>query len=169
MNPEPYEKVNSPGALQCKQVVAFSGIEAAILMGQQDNDTFTVIKMLVTKDKGAPAHISPEEDKVFNVTAGDFLFLVGEQRFIARTGECVAVPKGEIHSFRALSWPNAQMMLVSTPANHERFFIGLSGLCEPHAMEEVVRVCEDYSQELIGPVVELDLPSGRSDAMPEQG
>lgn len=154
------------GLLPTAAKATFSGIEAKILLGKDDASAFTVMQMSVSKDAGAPLHISSQEDKVFNITAGRFLFLVGSKTFIADTGDCVSVPKGTQHSFRALDCPSSGMTLVSTPAHHDVFFLRLSALSEPHNLEDVMQVCVESRQELLGPVVEpesLDSPLEAND------
>ncbi|MEQ8264147.1 cupin domain-containing protein [Pseudohaliea sp.] len=144
---------NSP-VLSAETVVDFSGIEAAVLLEARDGTPLSVIKMRVSQGKGAPSHVSPEEDKVFQVTDGKFLFLVGASRVEAAAGDCIFVHKGEIHSFRALTSNEATMTLVSTPAGHERFFIELSQLTLPHEESKVAEICRRCAQEIVGPVVE---------------
>lgn len=131
----------------------FSGIEADILLGG-DAAPFTVMVMTVMPGLGAPAHVSFQEDKVFNVTEGVLLFLVGEQRVRAEPGDHVLVAKGATHSFSALGESPAKMTLVSTPAKHERFFLALSDLPVPHDPGEVEAVCKKFDQAIVGPVVQ---------------
>ncbi|WP_176085902.1 cupin domain-containing protein [Martelella sp. HB161492] len=133
---------------------SFSGIEADILLGD-DTGPFTVMDMVVSPGMGAPAHISFHEDKVFHVASGSLLFLVGEDRFAAGPGEHIHVAKGAIHSFSALGSSPARMTLISTPAQHERFFLALSALPVPHLQEAVDAVCQAYDQAIVGPVVSL--------------
>lgn len=155
------------GLLHTAAEATFSGIEARILLGKDNASAFTVMQMAVSRDSGAPLHRSPQEDKVFNITSGRFLFLVGGKTFITNTGDCVYVPKGTQHSFRALDCPSSGMTLVSTPAHHDVFFLRLSTLSEPHNPEDVMQVCAECWQELMGPVVEpesLDLHPEAKDA-----
>tara|TARA_B100000282_G_scaffold243044_1_gene186118 strand:- start:143 stop:610 length:468 start_codon:yes stop_codon:yes gene_type:complete len=141
--------------LSSSAVVNFSGIEAAVLMGQDDGAPFSVMTLTVSERMGSPAHISPDEDKLFHVTKGRFVFLVGESKFIASSGDYVFVGKGEVHSFSAKSSENAVMTLVSSPAGHEQFFLGLAELPLPHDEKQVSEVCHRCRQQIVGPVVEV--------------
>ncbi|MGI9377358.1 MAG: cupin domain-containing protein [Tsuneonella suprasediminis] len=130
----------------------FSGINASILMGGE-NAPFTVMDMNVAPGMGAPAHISFHEDKLFHISEGTFLFLIGDDRVEACAGDHVYVAKGQVHGFSACGNTDARMTLVSTPAHHDRFFRALSDLPVPHAAEDVEAVCKACDQKIVGPVV----------------
>lgn len=146
--------------LETRSVARFSGIEASVLLGARDTSTFTVLQMTVQQGLGSPEHISPMEDKVFQVTEGEFLFLVDGSRFTATPGACIYIAKGARHSFCATSDDGARMTLVSYPAHHERFFEALAALPTPHDPREVAQVCADFSQEIVGPIVQRHGDSG---------
>ncbi|QEW20065.1 Cupin domain protein [Marinibacterium anthonyi] len=140
------------GKLRATDIARFSGIEAAILMGGADAP-FSVMEMVVAPGLGAPAHVSPREDKVFHVTDGGFLFLVGEARITAGPGDHLFVGKGQVHGFSARGDGPGRMTLVSTPALHDRFFRALSALDLPHDPAKVAAVCAACDQRIVGPVV----------------
>ncbi len=144
---------NSGGLLSSSGTVEFSGITATILLGD-DAASLTVMEMVVDPGKGGPAHISPREDKVFHISKGPILFLVGEERIEANDGDHLFVGKGQVHSFNALGEHPARMTLVSTPSHHHRFFQALSALPTPHEPNDVEAVCIDCDQQIVGPVVQ---------------
>jgi len=143
--------VQIEGLLTATASAKFSGITAGILMGGE-GAPFTVMEMAVEAGMGAPAHISFHEDKLFHVSEGQFLFLIGERRFEAQPGAHVFVGKGQVHGFSALGGP-ARMTLVSTPAHHHGFFRELAALPLPHDPREVEEVCRNFDQRIVGPVV----------------
>lgn len=141
------------GILSSQGQACFSGITADILLGGADAPC-TVMVMTVETGLGAPAHISFEEDKVFHVTDGAFLFLIGEDRVRGEAGDHILVMKGVTHGFSALGDGPARMTLVSTPSGHDGFFRALSDLPVPHDPGEVAAVCEQFHQAIVGPVVQ---------------
>jgi quercetin dioxygenase-like cupin family protein len=153
MSSDPNRQHAANGILSSTGQARFSGIEAEILLGG-DAAPFTVMDMTVVPGLGAPAHISFQEDKVFHVTEGVFLFLVGEDRVQAEPGDHILVAKGVTHSFSALGDSPAKMTLISTPAKHERFFLALSGLPVPHDPGDVEAACQKHDQAIVGPVVQ---------------
>lgn len=141
------------GLLSPSDTAQFSGITATILMGD-DQTPFTVMEMVIEPGMGAPAHISPREDKVFHVSKGRFLFLIGDTRIEANDGDHLFVAKGQVHSFSAQGDRPARMTLVSTPSHHHRFFQALSALPTPHEPQDVQAVCVDCDQQIVGPIVQ---------------
>jgi quercetin dioxygenase-like cupin family protein len=139
------------GRLTIRTTARFSGIEAGILLGGEAAP-LTVMQMLVAQEQGAPLHISHEEDKLFRIACGTLLFVIGEDRIEAVAGETVFVPRGTVHGFAAQGG-EAEMVLVSTPARHDRFFLAMDALPVPHRMEDVAQVCQRFGQSIVGPVV----------------
>nr|WP_272209717.1 cupin domain-containing protein [Marinicella sp. W31]MDC2875541.1 cupin domain-containing protein [Marinicella sp. W31] len=150
-NPAPVPRAS--GRLTSMGTAEFSGIDATILMGG-DGKPFTVMEMIVRPGMGAPAHISFHEDKVFHISEGNFLFLIGEDRIKAKAGDHLFAGRRQVHSFSALGSKPARMTLVSNPAHHDRFFRALSALPVPHDPKEVEAVCETCDQRIVGPIVE---------------
>lgn len=141
------------GKLTSQRSATFSGIRADILLGGEAAP-MTVMEMTVEAEQGAPDHISHDEDKVFKINKGNFLFSVGVEKIEAAAGDCVFVGKGVAHSFVALGDEHSVMTLVSTPARHDRFFRAMDALALPHEMSKVQDVCKNFKQSIIGPVVQ---------------
>ncbi len=141
------------GLLTSQGQACFSGITADSLLGGGDAPC-TVMAMTVETGLGAPAHISFDEDKVFHVTDGALLFLIGEDRVRGEAGDHILVTKGVTHGFSALGEGPARMTLVSTPSRHDGFFRALSDLSVSHDPGEVAAVCERFHQAIVGPVVQ---------------
>ncbi|MEV5023622.1 cupin domain-containing protein [Sphingobium sp. LMA1-1-1.1] len=139
------------GVLSSHATARFSGIDADILLGGEAAP-MTVMAMTVQPDQGAPAHISFEEDKVFCISEGRLLFLIGVQKIEVRAGDRLFVAKGVTHGFSAMGGV-ARVMLVSTPARHDRFFQAMDALPVPHDLNDVQSVCETFGQAIVGPVV----------------
>lgn len=129
----------------------FSGIEAGILLGGE-TAPMTAMRMIVAEGQGAPLHMSHEEDKLFQILRGQLLFVIGGDRIEAAAGDVLFVPRGQVHGFCAQG-AEGEMLLVATPARHDRFFQAMDALPLPHRMEDVVQVCQRFAQSIVGPVV----------------
>lgn len=150
-------QINQSSAIPSGKLVSlgstlFSGISVEILLGGEDAP-MTVMVMTIAPASGAPEHISFTEDKVFQIAEGRLVFLIGSEKITVKAGECVFVAKGVTHSFAALDGAVAQMILISTPARHDRFFQAMGGLSVPHRAEDVQSVCATFDQAIMGPVV----------------
>lgn len=146
------ESAAPSGKLVTKSCATFSGIQADILMGGE-MAPMTVMTMTVASEQGAPAHISHREDKVFYIMKGNLIFSVGNNKIKALPGEVIFVGRGVAHSFSALNGVPAAMMLIASPARHDRFFAAMDALKIPHDPSEVQAVCELFEQSIVGPVV----------------
>lgn len=149
MHPGPSSEPS--GKLTAASVAVFSGIEARILLGGEQAP-MTVMAMQVAPAQGAPAHISPAEDKLFHVASGALSFLIGEDRVRVSAGDHLFVARGMIHGFVAVGEEAAHLTLVSTPARHDRFFLAMSALPTPHDVAQVEEICRRFEQVIVGPV-----------------
>jgi len=69
---------------------------------------------------GAPPHWHRDEDEAFYVLAGQFTFLVGEQRITAAAGSFAFVPRGTVHAFTNSGQERGRMLITVTPGTgHE--------------------------------------------------
>ena len=151
--------VAEPSRCLCTQTeVRFSGLRARVKQGSPDAP-FTVMDIQALKGAGAPAHISPGEDKCFLIKSGFFFFQIGDEKKYAEAGDIIFVARGDVHSFSGVGDGANEMVLVSTPSHHHDFFIAMAGLKTPHEPEEVAQVCERLNQQIVGPVVTPPEPS----------
>ncbi|WP_206244813.1 cupin domain-containing protein [Novosphingobium terrae] len=139
------------GILTPSATAVFSGIRADVLLGGEQAP-MTAMHMTVQPGQGAPQHISHEEDKLFQILTGQLLFVIDEQRIEATAGDTIFVPRGAVHGFSA-QHQEAHMLLASTPARHDRFFLAMDALPLPHEMADVAAVCQRFAQSIVGPVI----------------
>lgn len=130
----------------------FAGLFTRII---NDADSpFTVLDMMIQPGFGAPAHISPNEEKLFIVVEGSIKYLIGEETAIAGPGARVQVPKGAIHGFTNVGTGEARHILVSTPRHHEEFFRDLHRIPHPQGehMDLLAEVASRNGQQIVGPL-----------------
>jgi quercetin dioxygenase-like cupin family protein len=110
--------------------------------------------MVIQPGFGAPAHISPGEDKLFIVIQGKLKYLLGDKTEIAEPGARVQAAKGVIHGFTNVGEGEARHILVSTPRHHEEFFRNLQSISirqdrEPDLLTETAT---KNNQQIVGPL-----------------
>jgi quercetin dioxygenase-like cupin family protein len=129
-----------------------TGITATIL--NENTSPFTILDMKIKPGFGAPAHISPTEDKLFIVLEGTLKFLVGDKTEVVEPGARVQVPKGMVHGFTNVGSGNARQILVSTPRRHEEFFRDLHNIPEPREqnLHLLPEIAERNAQSIVGPL-----------------
>lgn len=134
------------------ETTTFSGITARIMNPYPS--PFTVLDMTIQPGFGAPAHISPTEDKLFIVINGQIKYLLGDKTEIAAVGARVLAPRGVIHGFTNIGNEPARHILVSTPRRHEEFFRDLNAILQPNdeRKDQLPAVAERNGQVVVGPL-----------------
>lgn len=137
------------GKIDGTDTVSFAGLEAEIIAGGSDSPV-TVARMTIPPERGAPLHISYDEDKIFLITEGSLRFTVGDTLFDVASGDRVAVGRGEVHGFVNVGQSQATQLLVSSPARHDQFFRALAELNSPADPALLDAVCNRFNQKIVG-------------------
>lgn len=93
-----------------------------LIPGEQTNNAYTVLEMLIVPGGGPPPHIHHREDELFYVLDGDITILAGEQTVRARPGTCVHVPAGAVHTFKNEGSRPGRLIIMYAPAGFENYF-----------------------------------------------
>jgi mannose-6-phosphate isomerase-like protein (cupin superfamily) len=137
------------GKIDGTETVAFAGLEAEIIAGSNDSPV-TVVQMMISPGRGAPLHISYDEDKIFLITEGSLRFTVGDALFDVAPGDRVAVGRGEVHGFVNMGQSQATQLLISSPARHDQFFRAMAELSVPVEPALLDAVCNRFNQKIVG-------------------
>jgi quercetin dioxygenase-like cupin family protein len=87
------------------------------------NGGLSVLESSILPGSGPPLHTHTREDEAFYVLSGQLEFQVGDERFAARAGDFVFVPRGTPHRFENAGAHVAHTIFVYTPAGFEKFFL----------------------------------------------
>ena len=82
---------------------------------------------------GLPLHVHPSFDEYFYVLEGEVTFRVGDDVRAAPAGTAIYAPGAVPHTFAELNRAPARLLLVFTPAGHERYFEQLGAALEASA------------------------------------
>lgn len=132
------------------ETTQFAGIIARIV--NADESPYTVLDMVIRPGFGAPAHISPMEDKLFILIQGSVRYLIGDKTEIAQAGARIQVAKGVIHGFRNVGEEDARHILISTPRHHENFFRALHNNSLLQRSDRVAEIAAQNDQQIVGPL-----------------
>jgi quercetin dioxygenase-like cupin family protein len=124
---------------------------------ESTGEALSVIDTLAPADTGPPLHRHPNGE-TFYILEGEVAFLVDGEITQAAAGECAHVPPNRPHTFRILS-PTARMVVICTPAGHERLFLalgspaaeGLPPLGGPPSVSQLMAAAPDLGLEVLGP------------------
>lgn len=91
------------------------------LTGAETNGQFTLVESVAVPEFGPPPHIHTRQHECFYVLEGEWEFNDNGRTFTAGPGAVVHLPKGQLHTHRAVGATPARALIVYTPAGLERF------------------------------------------------
>lgn len=97
--------------------------------GEQTGNAFSLVDSVVPQGPGSPLHVQPGEDETFYVLEGEVTFHLDGREVKASAGSTVFIGRGTPHAYHVDS-ETARLLVLDTPAGHERFF---RALAEPAA------------------------------------
>lgn len=127
-----------------------AGILVRFLVREPDAG-YSLVEALVGPGAGPPPNRHQADDEAFYVLDGTFEFGVGSETRIAKSGDFVRVPNGEIHTFRNIGQGPGRLLIVNAPGTlHVNFFSqagdpmppGTSELPSPIPPPDVARLLE---------------------------
>ncbi len=79
------------------------------------------------KEKGGPPmHIHPNQDEIFYISSGNYLFQCGQEQFVLTKGDMIFLPRGVAHTWAQLT-DEGQMLFFFQPCGKmEDFFRAIS-------------------------------------------
>lgn len=89
---------------------------------KETNGAFSLVKTFLRKGFDPPLHLHTREEESSYILEGEILYTIGEERFHAKTGDYVHLPRNVQHTFQLLTG-TAQTLLLITPGGFEEMFI----------------------------------------------
>ena len=104
---------------------------------------------------GPPLHIHNNQDEVFFVLEGEYLFRVGEEMHRLKTGDTIFLPRKVPHTFAQLTEKGKVLFLFQPSGMMEDFFREAgktSGIPKP---EQATKIFADHDIQVVGPPLEF--------------
>lgn len=112
---------------------------------------FSLFEYTGRAEGGPPLHVHPDQDEIFFVQEGRYLFQCGQERSMLQAGDMIFLPRGVPHTFRQIS-PQGRLLYMYTPAGDmEAFFAALASLDGPPAPEQAGALFARHGMEVVGP------------------
>ncbi|MCE2914302.1 MAG: cupin domain-containing protein [Rubrivivax sp.] len=105
---------------------------------------------------GPPLHLHPDQDEVFMVDEGDYLFQCGQTQHRLKAGDTIFLPRNVPHTFSQLGATGRLRFLYTPAGDMESFFVALSRLDLPPEPAQAQAVFEAHGMQVVGP----PLPGG---------
>ena len=106
----------------------YRGINANDLKisGKDTNGQLAVFEYIGNEKVGPVLHVHHDQDELFSIIEGEYLFQVGDDRFTVKAGDTVFAPRGIPHTWIQLSERGKQVYMVQPAGKFEEFLLKLN-------------------------------------------
>lgn len=134
-----------------KQLYHVFGMPVYLKTGGADTDgQFSMFTAEHTKNQGPPLH-RHNIDETFYITAGEFLFQIGDERYTAVAGDTLFIPRDMPHAYLTLSDQGTLLFVVGPAASVEALFDAYNSFDSTTSMDEIMRVSAELGCPILGP------------------
>jgi quercetin dioxygenase-like cupin family protein len=147
-----YSPAVAPGSGQrCIAPIGYLGNLVRPLLGGRDTKgRLALIHSVERRGCEPPRHRHRNEDELVYVLEGELTFYVGEDPYVVATGNCLLLPKGQVHGYRVES-QEATLLTTLMPAGLECFYAELGETASGLDFERLLTVAARYGIEITGP------------------
>jgi len=96
------------------------------ILSTQTNNEYSVIISETQPNQGPPLHVHKNEDELFYVLKGNYVFHFGNKKIKAKQGDFIKLPRGVPHRFVNTDSIVGITMNTITPGGFENFFDEIS-------------------------------------------
>ena len=121
--------------------------------GQDTGGRLAVFEYAGNLKGGPPLHLHHDQDEIYMVQEGEYLFQVGEMRQLVGPGGTIFLPRGVPHAFAQLSDKGRMMFMFSPAGDMEAYFRALARIPGPPPPEEEAALFAAHGMRLIGPPI----------------
>lgn len=154
-NPKPF--VVKAGNARSGIHTPFRGINSndVKISGKDTHGQLAVFEYIGREKIGPVLHVHHDQDEIFSIIEGEYLFKVGEEKFTVKAGDTVFAPRGIPHAWIQLSEYAKQVYMVQPAGKLEEFFLKLNELKGPPTEELIRKIHQSHGMTVVGPPLEL--------------
>ncbi|MCP6760970.1 MAG: cupin domain-containing protein [Fischerella sp. CENA71] len=130
-------------------------------IGEDTAEAYALCEVTVAPQGGTPPHRHSRENESFYIQAGEIEFQLGDRIIVAKAGDFLHSPKGQMHRFTNTTATPAKVLIWVTPAGFEKFiaevgkaFDGQVKTMPPLSaedLEKILSTAPKYGIEIIPP------------------
>ncbi|MEP7259395.1 MAG: cupin domain-containing protein [Flavitalea sp.] len=141
--------------------IQLKGVNANILdlkiSGSDNNGALAVFEQTsMSPKRGTPLHVHHFQDEVFYILEGEYLFLVGEDKYSLMAGDSIFLPKKIPHAWTQVSEKGKVTVTFQPAGKMENFFVTMAALEHEPSKEQIAKVFLDNEMEIVGPPLKED-------------
>lgn len=119
------------------------------------NGDLTVFEYIGNEKGGPPLHIHPNQDEIFFITEGEYLFQVGKEKHILKSGDTIFLPRTVPHAFAQLTEKGKMFFIFQPSGKMEDFFRAISKLTAQPSPEQGAKLFAEYDMTVVGPPLQF--------------
>ncbi|KAK0332296.1 hypothetical protein LTR94_025466 [Friedmanniomyces endolithicus] len=125
------------------------------ISGEDTGGGLSVFQYCGEVQGGPPLHLHEDQDEIYLVQDGQYLFQVGETQTLVSPGGVIFLPRGRPHAFSQVSEKGRMLFMFSPAGDMERYFRALAQLKGPPSPDEEVELFSAHGMRLVGPPIDL--------------
>ncbi len=135
----------------------FRGINPNDLkVSAKDTNGMLSVFEYIGKEKAGPTlHVHFDQDEIFYVVEGEYLFQIGNETMTAKPGDTVFGPRAVPHTWIQLTDVGKLVYSVQPAGKMEAFFTRMSQLKGQPTEEEIQKIHLEHGMKIIGPPLSL--------------
>ncbi len=162
--PESKAKVTSANSFIVKAKEARFGIHTPFMgvnpndvkiSGKDTNGQLAVFEYVGTQKVGPSFHIHFDQDEIFTVVEGEYLFQVGEKKDILKPGDTIFLPRQVPHTWIQLSDLGKLIYYLQPAGKMEEFFMTMNDLKGRPTADEMDKIHAAHGMKVVGPPLSL--------------
>jgi quercetin dioxygenase-like cupin family protein len=104
---------------------------------------------------GPPLHVHFNQDEIFYVVEGEFLFQLDSEKMTLKAGDTIFLPQNVPHTWLQLSDKGKLVYLMQPAGQMEEFFKKMNELKGPPTEELVQQIHQAHGMKIVGPPISL--------------
>lgn len=115
----------------------------------------SVFEYIGNEKGGPPLHVHPNQDEIFYVVDGRYLFQVGDKQFHLNAGDTIFLPRELPHTFAQLSDTGKMLFFFQPAGKMEDFFRAIGELKSAPTPEQGAQIFADHEMKVVGPPLQF--------------
>jgi len=135
----------------------FMGVNAndVKISGKDTNGQLAVFEYVGIQKVGPSLHVHFEQDEIFMVVEGEYLFQVGEKKELLNAGDTIFLPRQIPHTWIQLSDKGKLIYYLQPAGKMEEFFLAMNNLKERPSQEVMDKIHAEHGMKVVGPPLNL--------------
>jgi quercetin dioxygenase-like cupin family protein len=125
------------------------------ISGKDTNGQLAVFEYVGTQKVGPSLHVHFDQDEIFTVVEGEYLFQVGDKKDTLKAGDTIFLPRQVPHTWIQLSDLGKLIYFLQPAGKMEEFFMTMNNLKGKPTTEEMNKIHADHGMKVVGPPLSL--------------